>query len=197
MGETAKILIIDDDARAREVLSDALEGLESFKGLCALCGSEDGDIADFPEKDRVLVGDVGAIEAHFQLSKPVRLGRVLDCVSVLSKKQIRREAKRDIELGPWVLDSMHSVLKAKVGKHQDEEIRLTEKETEILVVLHENTNQSVSRDTLLKAVWGYVDGVETHTLETHIYRLRQKIEENPASPVFLLTTDDGYRFQDC
>ena len=65
------------------------------------------------------------------------------------------------------------------------------------MVLHENTNQSVSRDTLLKAVWGYVDGVETHTLETHIYRLRQKIEENPASPVFLLTTDDGYRFQDC
>lgn len=55
-------------------------------------------------------------------------------------------------------------------------LKLTEKETNILKFLHRAEGDAVSRDDLLKEVWGYNSGVTTHTLETHIYRLRQKIE---------------------
>lgn len=72
-------------------------------------------------------------------------------------------------------------------------LRLTEKERDILVALHAAAGAVVERGALLRAVWGYVAAVETHTLETHIYRLRQKIEDDPARPVLLVTEESGYR----
>lgn len=71
-------------------------------------------------------------------------------------------------------------------------VRLTEKETSILVCLSRAGGKAVSRQALLDDVWAYAEGVETHTLETHIYRLRQKIEKDPAKPECLLTLEDGY-----
>ena len=70
-------------------------------------------------------------------------------------------------------------------------IRLTEKETSILRYLYRARQQPVSRETLLHEVWGYNSGVTTHTLETHIYRLRQKIEKDAAAPVILITESRG------
>ena len=75
----------------------------------------------------------------------------------------------------------------------DETIRLTEKERDILMILIEAGGRPISRTDLLDRVWAYVDGVETHTLETHIYRLRQKIESDPTRPTLILTDEDGYR----
>jgi len=75
----------------------------------------------------------------------------------------------------------------------DEKIRLTEKETNILRFLFAQGNVTVARETLLHEVWGYNAQVTTHTLETHIYRLRQKIESNPSEAKLLLTEDGGYR----
>jgi len=72
-------------------------------------------------------------------------------------------------------------------------IRLTEKETSILRYLYRARQQPVSRETLLHEVWGYNSGVTTHTLETHIYRLRQKIEKDAAGPVILITESRGYK----
>ncbi len=72
-------------------------------------------------------------------------------------------------------------------------IRLTEKETSILKYLYRSGDKVVSRDTLLHEVWGYNAGVTTHTLETHIYRLRQKIEKDPSSAELLVTETGGYR----
>ena len=72
-------------------------------------------------------------------------------------------------------------------------IRLTEKETSILRYLYRAGQQPVSRETLLHEVWGYNSGVTTHTLETHIYRLRQKIEKDAAAPVILITESRGYK----
>jgi DNA-binding response OmpR family regulator len=51
----------------------------------------------------------------------------------------------------------------------------------------------VSRETLLQEVWGYNSGVTTHTLETHVYRLRQKVEKDAASPAILVTDAGGYK----
>lgn len=72
-------------------------------------------------------------------------------------------------------------------------LRLTEKETAILKFLYRANSQVVARDILLKEVWGYSAQVTTHTLETHIYRLRQKIEKDPANATLLLTDAGGYR----
>ncbi|MBY0423563.1 MAG: response regulator transcription factor, partial [Parvularculaceae bacterium] len=70
---------------------------------------------------------------------------------------------------------------------QDKKIRLTEKETSILKYLYRAGGRPVTRDVLLDEVWGYNSGVTTHTLETHVYRLRQKIEPDPGQASLLLT----------
>ena len=72
-------------------------------------------------------------------------------------------------------------------------IRLTEKETNILKYLYRAGEKAVSREELLAEVWGYNAGVTTHTLETHVYRLRQKIEQDPTAAKLLLTEAGGYR----
>ena len=76
---------------------------------------------------------------------------------------------------------------------RQKKVRLTEKETNILKYLYRAGAQAVSREELLAEVWGYNAGVTTHTLETHIYRLRQKIEPDPAAARLLLTEAGGYR----
>ncbi len=72
-------------------------------------------------------------------------------------------------------------------------IRLTEKETNILKYLYRAGEKPVTREELLAEVWGYNAGVTTHTLETHVYRLRQKIETDPAHAKLLLTEAGGYK----
>jgi len=66
------------------------------------------------------------------------------------------------------------------------EIRLTEKETDILLFLYYSVNKVVSKEILLHKVWGYSDGVTTHTLETHLYHLRKKLDNDK-----LITTEKG------
>jgi DNA-binding response OmpR family regulator len=72
------------------------------------------------------------------------------------------------------------------------DIRLTEKETNILKYLYRAGGKAVARDELLEEVWGYNSGVTTHTLETHVYRLRQKIEPVKGEATLLLTQPGGY-----
>ena len=68
----------------------------------------------------------------------------------------------------------------------NKEIRLTEKETEILLFLYDFANQIVSKETLLNEVWGYSEGVTTHTLETHLYHLRKKLDDDK-----IISTEKG------
>ncbi|MFS2316495.1 response regulator transcription factor [Maricaulis sp. D1M11] len=77
----------------------------------------------------------------------------------------------------------------------DRKVRLTEKETNILKYLYRSGGKPVPRDELLHEVWGYNPAVTTHTLETHVYRLRQKIEPDPAHARLLVTESGGYRLQ--
>jgi DNA-binding response OmpR family regulator len=75
----------------------------------------------------------------------------------------------------------------------EKKIRLTEKETSILKYLYRSGSKAVGREELLHEVWGYNSGVTTHTLETHVYRLRQKIEPDPANARLVVTESGGYR----
>ena len=72
-------------------------------------------------------------------------------------------------------------------------VRLTEKETAIVKYLYRAEQKVIGRDELLEQVWGYNSGVTTHTLETHIYRLRQKIEKDPSNARLLVTEGGGYK----
>ena len=72
-------------------------------------------------------------------------------------------------------------------------IRLTEKEAAIIKYLYRAGDKVIGRDVLLEEVWGYNSGVTTHTLETHVYRLRQKIEKDPSNATLLVTESGGYK----
>lgn len=71
-------------------------------------------------------------------------------------------------------------------------IRLTQKESEVLKYLYRAEGRPVARQTLLREVWGYKHGADSYTVESHIYRLRRKIEADPTRPRFLLNEDGGY-----
>ena len=92
-----------------------------------------------------------------------------------------------VHIGPYTFHPSAKLLQADGRK-----VRLTEKETNILKFLHASAG-TVPRDILLHEVWGYSPQVATHTLETHIYRLRKKIEQDPAKAQILLTEGGGYR----
>jgi DNA-binding response OmpR family regulator len=79
-----------------------------------------------------------------------------------------------------------------VEQSRGRKVRLTDKETGIIRRLLRAGRAGMNRQALLNDVWGYSSGVTTHTLETHVYRLRQKIEQNPAAPSLLLTIGNGY-----
>lgn len=98
-------------------------------------------------------------------------------------------ANNILKIGNHALDTRAS-LWSTAGETS---IRLTEKEVAILSHLAGLKGSTISKEDLLSCVWNYAEGVETHTLETHIYRLRQKIEADPSNPKIILTMDDGYK----
>lgn len=100
-------------------------------------------------------------------------------------------APRDVSVGPHRLSPNRRQLHFADGPKRDQVLALTEKEVAILLCLAESKTP-VPRDELLHKVWGYHPDATTHTLETHIYRLRQKIEDNPDQPQLLVTKDAGY-----
>ena len=126
--------------------------------------------------------------ANDYVAKPFRFAVLLARI----RAQLRQhEASEDavFTIGPYTFRPASKLLtNAKGGK-----IRLTEKETAILRYLYRADQKPVSREVLLQEVWGYNSGVTTHTLETHIYRLRQKIESDAAHPAILMTEAGGYK----
>ena len=138
------------------------------------------------DADTILGLDSGAND---YVIKPFKLGVLLARL----RAQLRQHEQSDDALfmiGPY---SFRPSAKILVHAETDRKVRLTEKETAILKYLYRAGNKVVSREVLLDEVWGYNAGVNTHTLETHIYRLRQKIERDPSHAEILLTEPGGYR----
>ena len=104
-------------------------------------------------------------------------------------RQYEQSEDAILRLGPYMFNPAGKLLLTETGN----QIRLTEKETNILKFLYHTRERVIQRDTLLHEVWGYNAGVTTHTLETHIYRLRQKIETDPSNSSLLVTENGGYR----
>ena len=137
------------------------------------------------DSDTILGLDAGAND---YITKPFKFAVLL----ARMRAQLRQhELSEDaiFVLGPYTFKPSLKLLVTSDGK----KIRLTEKETNILKFLYRSTEDVVQRDILLHEVWGYNAGVTTHTLETHIYRLRQKIEPDPGKARLLVTENGGYR----
>jgi DNA-binding response OmpR family regulator len=93
-------------------------------------------------------------------------------------------------IGPYIFRPSAKTLQDSMT---DRRSRLTEKEAAILKYLYRADTKPVAREILMQLVWGYESSVSGHALETHIYRLRQKMEPDPTSPALLLTEGSGYR----
>jgi DNA-binding response OmpR family regulator len=137
------------------------------------------------DSDTILGFESGAND---YVSKPFHFAVLLARI----RAQLRQhEASEDavFTIGPYTFRPSSKILLNPKGN----KIRLTEKETSILRYLFRAGQKSISHETLLQEVWGYKSGVTTHTLETHIYRLRQKIESDAAAPAILVTESGGYK----
>jgi DNA-binding response OmpR family regulator len=126
--------------------------------------------------------------ADAYVTKPFRFSVLLAHIRARLRSHEQSE-DAVFRIGPYEFRPAGKVL---IDERQ-RKIRLTEKETSILKYLYRAGDKPVSREELLTEVWGYNAGVTTHTLETHVYRLRQKIEPDAQSAKLLLTEAGGYR----
>nr|WP_321985662.1 response regulator transcription factor [uncultured Lichenicoccus sp.] len=147
--------------------------------IIMLTGSDD-------ESDVVRGLDAGAND---YVAKPFRIAELL--ARLRAQMRIFENSEDAVfSIGPYTFRPSAKLLQETARNRR---IRLTEKEAAILKFLYRAGTRPVPRQVLLNEVWGYNAAVTTHTLETHIYRLRQKIEPDPANACLLVTEGGGYR----
>jgi len=218
MSAERPILIVEDDAALRSTLAEQLAMNGEFapaeadsvaqaeEKLNAAHARYDGDGRDLCAKLRkaahkmpiiMLTGSAAEADvvrsldsgANDFVSKPFRLNELL--ARLRAQIRIFEDSEDAVfSIGPWTFRPAAKLLQDP-GKNR--RVRLTDKESAILKFLYRAGPRPVGRQILLNEVWGYNAEVTTHTLETHIYRLRQKIESNPSVARLLATEDGGYR----
>ena len=138
------------------------------------------------DADTILGLEAGAND---YVTKPFRM----DVLLARMRAHLREHEQSEyavFSIGPY---SFRPAAKLLLDTETNKKVRLTDKETAIIKFLYLSSERTVGRDVLLDEVWGYNAGVTTHTLETHVYRLRQKIERDPANARLLVTEPNGYR----
>ncbi len=172
-----KIAIIVKNKALAEVLKEELSSDENVISFDAnaeyhLCLTDSDDLS----VDNVVF-----------LKIPLRIGEVLDKVSSFFLKQDNLDISDEINLNEFIFKP-----KIKLLKHGNNKVSLTEKETDMLLYLYGRQGKTVSREELLKHVWRHNVEINTRTLETHVYRLRQKIAEISNNISLIVTEDSGY-----
>jgi DNA-binding response OmpR family regulator len=152
---------------------------EGFKSPIIMLTGHDSDA------DEILGLESGAND---YITKPFRFSVLLARIRAALRQHDQSE---DVvfTIGQYSFQPAAKLLEGADGG----KVRLTDKETSILKYLYRQGPKTITRDVLLKEVWGYNNRVTTHTLETHIYRLRQKIERDPSNARLLVTEEGGYR----
>jgi DNA-binding response OmpR family regulator len=153
------------------------------------CAAHDGTP---PPRDAVVVCDVAGLNAAYAsaggrtlfIEKPMKLSQLLARVQALAEASASGVAVNEA----WELSPSERLLKRKDGA----EIALTEKEAALIAYFLARPGQAATRQELLEQVWGYASDIATHTLETHIYRLRAKLAGAGAGE-WIAATDTGYR----
>ena len=121
------------------------------------------------------------------LLKPIKESDLLTAIS--QKIALQNSGGKDLKIPTMVFSEM----KVLINLDTKVRVRLTEKETDILWQLWQAPQNELSRQKLLSDVWGYNDEISSHTLETHIYRLRKKLRNSSSEAFILTTTENGYR----
>ena len=179
-GEHVDLLIMDvglPDMDGREAVKLLRKG--GFKSPIIMLTGHDTDA------DTILGLEAGAND---YVTKPFRFAVLLARIRA-QLRQYEQSEDATFNVGPYVFKPAQKLLTDADGK----KIRLTEKEAAIIRYLFRAGQKAVTRDELLEEVWGYNSGVTTHTLETHVYRLRQKIEKDPSNAEILVTENGGYK----
>lgn len=212
------ILLVDDDLPLRQSVAEQLllrdmrvvEAATAAEATAALASSgpftaillagtlPDGDGAALCSTWRaqgitcpiILLGGRVVAAANDHIAKPFRLGQLLGRLEALLRPRAETTRPPPLPLGPY---QFHADDKLLVRPDDGRKVRLTDKEAALLRLLHDAAGMPISREALLEQVWGYRQGISTHTLETHIYRLRRKMEADAAAPALLLTEGGGYR----
>ncbi|WP_180899278.1 response regulator transcription factor [Martelella soudanensis] len=178
--EQIDLLIMDvglPDMDGREAIKIARKN--GYKAPIIMLTGHDTD------SDTILGLEAGAND---YVTKPFRFAVLLARI----RAQLRQHEQSEdatFTVGPYVFKPGQKLFHTSDGQ----KIRLTEKEASIIRYLYRAGQKVVTRDMLLEEVWGYNSGVTTHTLETHVYRLRQKIEEDPSNARILVTENGGYK----
>lgn len=174
------LLIMDvglPDMDGREAVKLLRKG--GFKAPVIMLTGHDTD------SDTILGLEAGAND---YVTKPFRFAVLLARIRAQLRQHEHSEDATFI-VGPYLFKPSQKLLTTEDGR----KIRLTEKEAAIIRYLYRAGQKVVTRDVLLEEVWGYNSGVTTHTLETHVYRLRQKIERDPSNAEILVTENGGYK----
>lgn len=174
------LLIMDvglPDMDGREAVKLLRKG--GFKSPVIMLTGHDTD------SDTILGLEAGAND---YVTKPFRFAVLLARIRA-QLRQFEQSEDATFGVGPYTFKPSQKLLTTEDGK----KIRLTEKESAIIRYLYRADQKVVTRDVLLEEVWGYNSGVTTHTLETHVYRLRQKIERDPSNAEILVTENGGYK----
>ena len=119
---------------------------------------------------------------------PIKFLKLLEKINVAFLKQNFNE-KSDVKVGRYIID-----VNSREMRHENKLIKLTEKECEVIIYLSES-NKTISIENLQLNVWGHQSQLETHTVETHIYRLRKKISENFNDNDFISSEKNGYKIK--
>lgn len=174
------LLVIDiglPDMDGREAVKLLRKG--EFKAPIIMLTGHDTD------SDTILGLEAGAND---YVTKPFRFAVLLARIRAqLRQHELSEDAT--FTVGPYMFKPSQKLMTDQKGS----KIRLTEKEASIIKYLYRSGQKVVTRDILLEEVWGYNSGVTTHTLETHVYRLRQKIERDPSNAAILVTESGGYK----
>ena len=179
------------DAILLDIMMPGIDGFETCKRLKANENTKEIPVIFLTARTEigaVIEGfDLGAID---YVTKPFKFSVLLARVRA-HLRSFEQSEDATFQVGPYEFRPSMKLLVTEDGR----KVRLTEKETNILKYLYRAQGKPVARDELLSEVWGYNATVTTHTLETHIYRLRQKVEPDPAHARLLLTDAGGYRLQ--
>ena len=116
---------------------------------------------------------------------PIKISSLIDQLNARLIQQ-NYSAQSNININKYILD-----INSRILKKSDNELKLTEREIDTIIFL-KNENKPVKVDVLQKKVWKYAEDLETHTVETHIYRLRKKIKDTFNDDTFIQSKKNGY-----
>ena len=132
-----------------------------------------------------LKGKTDEKQIHCITKFPIKISNLIDQLNARLIQQ-NYSAQSNININKYILD-----INSRILKKSDNKLKLTEREIDTIIFL-KNENKPVKVDVLQKKVWKYAEDLETHTVETHIYRLRKKIKDTFNDDTFIQSKKNGY-----